>query len=59
MHQAVIQDDVAMLKGLTLSNDELAAFKFEDDMNILNYVIDQESHNILGYLANILKARPS
>ena len=58
LNQAVIQDDVDMLKGLALSIDELTAFKFEDDMNILNYVIDQESHRILGYLANILKDRP-
>jgi hypothetical protein len=28
-------------------------------MNILNFVIDQESHTVLKYLANSLKARPT
>lgn len=48
-----------MLKNLKLTIDELMTYKFEENMNILNYAIDQESHVILFYLASILKTIPT
>jgi hypothetical protein len=39
--------------------DDLVSIKFRDDMNILNYAIDKEAENILAYLSEVLKSRPS
>lgn len=56
---AVSEDDVDALQNLNITVDDLLKFEFESGMNILNFSIDKENENILHYLCDLLKNRPS
>ena len=54
---AITDDDVETFSSLKVPIDELQYLRFDTDLNILNFAIDQERINIVKYLAKITADR--
>ena len=55
---AISDDDVEMFNKLKVPVDELAYLRFDTNLNILNFAIEQERINIMKHLAVITADRP-
>lgn len=55
---AITDDDVDTFSKLSISLDDLANLRFDTDLNVLNFAIDQERVSIVKYLALITAERP-
>ena len=56
---AITDDDVATFEQLKVPLDELAFLRFDTDLNILNFAIDQDRPNIVKHLAAITADDPA
>jgi hypothetical protein len=54
----VTEDDLDAIQSLDIDIEMLLSVRFEKNMNILNFAIDNESVEIVCYLAELLKDRP-
>lgn len=54
---AITDDDVETFKRLAVSVDDLPNMRFDTDLNILNFAIDQERVKIVKHLAEITANR--
>lgn len=55
---AIGEDNIDAFTKLKMPIEELAALRFHNDFNILNFAIDEDKPNFVKYLAEITAERP-